>query len=226
MPLQLLPLEESDLDAYENVAWEAFKDGFMRLMYPNGQGRAAREWGKHYALIDWRNHPEKFKFMKVIDTELPDDDPNNQIVGVSAWKFYLRDRTEAEMEAEANESEARGHPPDMNVPFFEEFIGNVSKCKKEILGGKAYVFLNVLATLPEYHRRGVGAMHLRWGNKQADHLGLQSYLEASPMGRPLYERMQYEKVGDLPFDARKWGLDRDLPHVIMVRPPTEMNGKP
>ena len=226
MPLQLLPMEECDLDAYENVAWAAFQDAIMSLLYTKGYTKAAREWWIHYTLIDWRSKPEKFKFMKVIDTELPDNDPNNKIVGVASWRFYLKNRTEAEIEAEEKESEDRGHQPDVNVPLAEEFFGTISKCKKEVVGGKAYILLNMIATLPEHHRRGVGAMHLKWGNEQADKLGLLSYLEASPMGRPLYERMGYEVVRELPFDARAWGLDRDLPHVVMVRHAEEMNGRP
>ena len=67
---------------------------------------------------------------------------------------------------------------------------------------------------------------MKWGNEQADKLGLLSYLEASPMGKPLYERFGYKEVRDLPFDARSWGLDRDLPHVIMTRQPKQMNGQP
>ena len=148
MPLQLLPMEEADLDAYENVAWEAFKNAIMGIMYPNGYTQAAREWWIHYALKDWRSKPEKFKFMKVVDTELPEDDPNNKIVGVAAWRFYLTDRTEAEIEAEEKESDERGHQPDVNVPLVEDFHGNIKKCKEEVVGGKAYIFLNMIATLP------------------------------------------------------------------------------
>lgn len=167
------------MDAYENIAWEAFKYDVMALLYPNGYTTAARGWFKHYAIEDWRGKPEKFKFMKVVDTSLPDNDPNNKIVGVASWKFYLTDRTEAELDAEDKESDERGSPPDVNEPFNEEFHGNIAKCKREIMGGKAYVLLNLLATLPNWHRRGIGAMHLKWGHEKADQLGLPCYLEAS-----------------------------------------------
>ena len=223
MSLKLLPMEEADLDVYENVAWAAFKDDIMGLLYPYGYTEAAREWFMRYAIEDWRKQPDKFQYLKVVDTSLPDDDPNNKIVGVASWKFYLKDRTAAELDAEDKESDERGFPPDANVPLFEEFFANIAKYKREIVGGKAYILLNLLATLPDHHRRGVGAMHLKWGNEQANKLGLQCYLEASPMGRPLYERYGYEVVRDFPFDARAWGLGRDLPHVCMLRPASEMN---
>ena len=61
-------------------------------------------------------------------------------------------------------------------------------------------------------------MQLEWGLDIADKLGLPSYLEASPMGKGLYERMGYQPVRRMDFDAREWGLGRDLPHYIMYRP--------
>ena len=108
----------------------------------------------------------------------------------------------------------------------KEFFGTIAKYKREIMGGKPYVLLSMLATRKDYHRRGVGGMHLKWGLVQADKLNLPSYLEASPMGRPLYLKMGYEHVMDFPFDAKKWGAKEDLPHTILLRPaPSATNGE-
>lgn len=218
MPLKLLPMEESDLAAYENIAWQAFKSDLMGLIYPNGFSQADMDHGIHWALVQWRRHPDKIKFMKVIDTDLPADDPNGKMVGMSKWKIYSRPRTQEEADAEKAENEEQPWPPGINVPMAEEFFAEVGRIRKEQMGLQAYVLLDMLATLPEHHRRGIGAMHLRWGSEIADELGIPCYLESSPMGRPLYERMGYEVVEDLPFDAKKWGSDRDLPHSCMLRP--------
>ncbi|KAK3712573.1 hypothetical protein LTR37_009016 [Vermiconidia calcicola] len=226
MHLELSPMEESDLDAYLEVAWLAFKDEFMGLMYPNGFTNAAKAFVKQRTLDDWRKYPDRIRAMKVIDTDLPDDRPHGKIVGAAMWKFFSKDRTEEELRAEEKEGEKRGLPPDCNPALAEEFYGNLAKCKREIMGGKAYVLLNILATLPEYHRRGIGGMHMRWGLEQADRLGLPSYLEATPMGRPLYTKLGYEMVRDFEFDARKYGCDHDIPHVCMLRPAKAMNGRP
>lgn len=137
----------------------------------------------------------------------------------------LQERTEAELKA-AEEEDDNGQPPDCNEALLEEFDNNLAKYKREILNGKPYVYLKILAVLPQYHRRGVGSMHLRSGIEKADELGLPSYLEASPMGTPLYAKMGYETVCEFDFDARKWGLGRDLPHVCMLRPGRMANGKP
>jgi GNAT superfamily N-acetyltransferase len=160
----------------------------------------------------------------VLDHDLPNDDPNGKAVGIGYWKFYPKPRTESELDAAEKEGEEDGHPPDSNGPLLDDLHGKIAKHKREILGGQPYALLNVIATLPSYQRCGVGVMLLRWGLEQADELGLQSYLEASPMGKGLYLKNGFEEVRDVEFDALKWGLDRDLPHVCMLRPAREVNG--
>ena len=224
MPLQLLPMEERDLDVYQAICWDAFKDDFMALMYPNGYTKEAREWSKDNYIEDWRADPKKVRMMKVIDTDLSADDKNHQIIGVANWKFFLKDRSDEELEADKKKSEERGFSPDCDEKVMEAFFGTVAEYKQKHLGGRAHVLLNLLATHPEHHRRGIGAMHLKWGNEQAEKLGLPCYLEASPKGKPLYLRYGYEVVSDLPFDSRAWGHPKDLPHVCMLRPVKEANG--
>ena len=209
MPLQLLPLEESDLEADQHVSWSAFKDGLMGLMFPDGYTEAARKWEIETAIIGWRRHPDVVKKMKVIDTDLPSDGPYGNIVSIAHWKFYVKDRTDEELEQEKKESGEEGIPPDINLPLVEEYIGVIGNHKKEIMGNKAYVYLSFLATRPEHQRRGAGAMQLKWGSEKADELGLPMYLESSPKGRPLYERLGYRKMREVPFDTRKWGMEEN-----------------
>lgn len=217
MPLQLLPFEESDHDAYEDIIWEAFKDDLMGLMYPNGFTQAARNWGRENRLKQLREHPEKTKMFKVIDTELPDDAPYGKIVGVSSWEFTTEERTEEELDAQLAERNERGLPPDCNAAMLEAFFGTIRKCKREIIGGQPHANLGMLATLPDHHRRGIGAMHLNWGLGEADKLGLPAYLEASPKGKLLYARMGFEELRPLPFDPREYGAEQDLIHTCMLR---------
>lgn len=210
-------MEERDFPAFQEICWLAFKDDLMGLMYPNGDTQAARDWVQKHRLEDMREEPEKYKFLKVVDTDLPDDDPFDKIVGVAGWKFYLHERTEKELEAESKKSRERGFPPDCNQELMKEFFGGIAEYKKKNVGGRAYVLLNLLATHPDHHRRGVGAMHMSWGDEQADRLGLPCYLEASPKGKGLYLRHEYEVVSDFPFDARKYGHHEQLAHVCMLR---------
>ncbi|KAF2221101.1 hypothetical protein BDZ85DRAFT_185851, partial [Elsinoe ampelina] len=85
------------------------------------------------------------------------------------------------------------------------------------LNGKAHVLLNILATDPEYHRRGIGGMHLRWGLAEADKLNVVAYLEGSDDGVPLYQRYGFEGKERLPFDSKKF-VAQGMEHLIMIRP--------
>ncbi|TKA73770.1 hypothetical protein B0A55_07119 [Friedmanniomyces simplex] len=206
------------MDAAYDLMWEAFKPDIMGVMYPNGINQAIREWSNSKSLASWRRDPDRIKKMKVIDTNLPDDDPFCKMVGVADWNFYPKYRTEEEREKKKAESEGDGLPPHCNEEMMIEFFSQLGKAKKEQLGGQPHVYLHILATHPKHYRRGVGAMHLRWGFEQAEKLGLPVYLESSPIGRPLYERNGFETKGWLPFDARKFGGEKELRHTLMLRP--------
>lgn len=159
---------------YMNLFAEAFKNELMAIMYPNGYFEEDKQSGMDFQLKEWRMHPETVKYMKVIDTDLPEDAPLGRIVGVSKWKFYPRDRTQEELDEAAREFKDRTLPPNANKAFMEEFFETLSQCKKEVVGGKAHALLSVLATLPTHHRRGIGAIHLTWGLEQADKVSLLS----------------------------------------------------
>ena len=224
MPLELHPMQESDMRAYENVTWAAFKDDLMAVLYPNGFNQEDIDHGIHWNIKSWREHPEVIKYMKVIDTDLPEDDSNGKMVGMTRWKFYTKHRTEAELDQEAEEKKAEPLSPGLNGELIKEFFGEVSRIRREQMGGQPNVLLDMIATLPQHQRRGVGAMLLRWGIKEADALGLPMYLEASPVGRPQYAKNGFEVVADMSFDGRKWGSDKELHHVCMLRPAMKSNG--
>ena len=48
-------------------------------------------------------------------------------------------------------------------------------------------------------------MLLKWGNAQADRLGLPVYLEATADGKRLYEKHGFKAVDTIEFDFAKWG---------------------
>ena len=73
------------------------------------------------------------------------------------------------------------------------------------MGTRPYVYLNMLFTHPRHHRRGAGAMLVKWGVDQADELGIEAYHESSIEARKLYERFGYTAVKSVEFDMAKYG---------------------
>jgi len=78
--------------------------------------------------------------------------------------------------------------------------------------------LHLLITHPAHRRRGAGSMLIDWGLKQADVAGLPTYLEASPMGLPLYERWGFEPRKKTVFELDRYGGKGVEVNTAMIRP--------
>ncbi len=66
-------------------------------------------------------------------------------------------------------------------------------------------------------------MLLEWGASEAQRLNLDTYLEASVDGLPVYEKRGFEKVDTLVTDFSKWGGPEVHQTALMLRPPTTAN---
>lgn len=60
-------------------------------------------------------------------------------------------------------------------------------------------------------------MLLQWGADEADRLGLEVYVEASPEGKPLYEKRGFKELETFAADLSKWGGPSTL-GTLMLRP--------
>lgn len=80
------------------------------------------------------------------------------------------------------------------------------------------VDLKLLHTHPDHKGRGAGSMLLKWGAEEADRLGLESYLEASPEGKSLYEKRGFEVLDTFVADFSKWGGPKEHGSALMLRP--------
>lgn len=58
-----------------------------------------------------------------------------------------------------------------------------------------FLVLNIIFTLPEHQRRGIGRSIMNWGLAKADELGLDCWLDASKYGYPLYQSVGFMTYG-------------------------------
>jgi hypothetical protein len=63
-------------------------------------------------------------------------------------------------------------------------------------------------------------MLIKWGVEKADKAQLPTYLEASPEGKPLYERFGFKEVEHHRFEVAKYGGEgEDEISTVMIREP-------
>ena len=150
-------------------------------------------------------HSSRAHYFKVIDTEL-----DNTLIAVSKWRIYEKERSEEEVKSEFT---LPAPVPEDCRAAREKFMAGIFKARWDIMGTRPYVLLDILTTHPDHHRRGAGTMLLKWGIDKADQLGLDSYLEGSSLGRPLYERHGYQPVREVKSDLSEFGGGIDV-HMV------------
>ncbi|RAL08247.1 GNAT family N-acetyltransferase [Aspergillus homomorphus CBS 101889] len=69
---------------------------------------------------------------------------------------------------------------------------------------RAHAGVSRMGVHPDFRRRGVGRLLMRWGHERIDALGYECFIESGAMGRWLYEECGYRRVMGLAVDvARK-----------------------
>ena len=232
-PFIFRPMLLRDYDATNRVMGAAFVNSIMPFLYPNGMTEA----DKDHAVASLTRHlndpntssrrmlaidpsaspdPEDVKNLEAPDRAAAESE--GRVIGFAQWDFWLKDRTADEIAAVKAAKKAEGLPPSADPPFWETFFSALERSQREILGARAHILLHILATEPQYHRRGVGAWQLKWGLDQADILGIPAYLEATEAGRPLYERWGFEAIRPVGVDPKWYGGKTDCDPLIMLRP--------
>jgi GNAT superfamily N-acetyltransferase len=151
-----------------------------------------------------------------------------RIVGVAIWTLQPTQLTatqlaEQEEEKEKDKGDAAGgneFSPSANMALLTAFRSAMTATAKlHIKPGEPHLYLKIIAIDPSYQRKGVGSALLDTGLAVADRLNIKAYLEATPVGRALYERYGWRDVGWLEgFDVRDFGGREEHRFMCMVRP--------
>jgi GNAT superfamily N-acetyltransferase len=211
MSLQVLPLEDADVPRVVALEVAAFDPTNLvsRTLFPHPPPAFGEDPRVAILRAELRADPA-CRGLKVVDTALAGP---AAIVAYAVWYLVETPRPAADAPV-AHTDLGSVCNPDAVAAFF----GAQATRKRERLGGEPHAYLRILATDPTHHRRGAGALLLRWGTAEADRLRLPCYLESSPAGRPLYERYGFAEVDSVAVDLSPWGGPAfDVP--IMVREP-------
>lgn len=239
MPLEIHPVLPSDIPELVRIQIAAFATGIASKLFPNPiyPSYITSSIAKHAK--SQASEPD-VQYLKVIDTEL-----DGQMVAAAKWRINLEERTQEEVEKmlprpgneeEGNEAAkafmaylrwARGTFMGAKpffctlIPGLEGFLYATGAWVRRLSWLMYAIVLHMLVTDPEHHRRGAGALLVKWGTAQADAANLPSFLEASNAGRPLYARLGFVPVHEEVFDLSKYGAEGEDTNTIMIRQPVK-----
>ncbi|KAI0207035.1 hypothetical protein F4808DRAFT_19304 [Astrocystis sublimbata] len=91
-------------------------------------------------------------------------------------------------------------PAGSNSEQCEAFFAKLAVLSKK-WDAERMLDLSLLCTAPKYHRRGAGRALLVPVLAIADAVGLRTYVEATPAGRPLYEKLGFREVENIALNA-------------------------
>lgn len=253
MPIQLRPMLPADMPAEERIMSGAFSHGLRPYIYPNGLTNAdhihnCNEVLSSLSKLSTSDTQAGARIMVAYDTDAPAPSSDfyfpkgfelkaecelgkeqrrewKRVVGIAVYQLQPHKRTQADLDGEAAEGANRPMSPSANAALLERFGEALSASRAKHIGTAAYLYLKILAVDPEYQRQGVGSVLLDWGMDIADRVGIQSYLEASEVGRALYRRYGFAEKGWVEgFDIREFVPEvgeEEHRFMCMVRPARE-----
>ncbi|GAW17148.1 hypothetical protein ANO14919_065980 [Xylariales sp. No.14919] len=215
---------EADIETLAEVYFDAFATDPGNTFWWSSDREAMRDWlrarirkkmadrnVRHYHIVDNHNNDivafARWDIPKGYEAQFGRWIGGDGALDVS--HVMRRDRTEApdmatgttapveEAEPAATKTMEgpRGADPELCRQFFIILSGLSKKWDAEGMLG-----LSLLATSPKYHRRGAAKALLLPMLAIADAAGLRSYLEATPGGRPVYEKLGFRTVEVKEFD--------------------------
>ncbi|KAL8708855.1 MAG: hypothetical protein Q9220_006311 [cf. Caloplaca sp. 1 TL-2023] len=222
MPFQILPAEPSDIPEIAVIQHEAFKDDpIIGRLWPDVDRQVKHEYDikllqRHFAQKELLGSV----FHKLVDTE------NGKIVAFSKWKYGYTLTPEQQAEKEKLDTK-RFHPPGSNETLYNDFFSQLDARRKKYCGDdKDYfsqlttiIVLHILMVIPDYQRRGLGAMLIREGLAAADRDEAKCYIEASPAGLELYKRYGWKQVDEIVLDMKPHGGSGMATEVLLIREP-------
>ncbi|KAH5683347.1 hypothetical protein HBI64_042520 [Parastagonospora nodorum] len=213
--LQVSLLAPEEAAQYMRIRHETFRPTVNKILYSRGEAsqktldRVTEE--TRDGIVN-----KGTLFLKCVDTS------TGEMIAGARWRYVkpkvpgATERTWEEVDADFAE---RFKPYDESDPeMLKALFDLFNEKKREYLGKRPYYVLDTLVTMGQHERRGAGSMLVRWGCEKADEAGVQAYLEASPMGAPMYARHGFVALPEIELDLRMWGGEDVLKFIPMRRP--------
>ncbi|KAL1858382.1 hypothetical protein Plec18170_002580 [Paecilomyces lecythidis] len=201
---QLLPATSEDVPAFADIFFSAFKSHFSDQCFPKTP--AVRKHWIQGLEKDFQD-PDNI-ILKVIEKK--DDGNNDVIVAFAKWTKPVEGKKPGPLPE---------WPEGCNAQLANEFFGNLKDGHVRLMGEKAHWFLGLLGTRPEYQGQGAGSMLLRYGLRKADEEQMDTFLEGSPDGEPVYLKYGFEVRERVTVMVPVDGTQKPYGNALMVRKP-------
>ncbi|KAI8714618.1 N-acetyltransferase domain-containing protein [Fusarium sp. LHS14.1] len=81
-----------------------------------------------------------------------------------------------------------------------DFFGAMTKGHRKYMGDRPHWYLECIGTHKDWMGKGAATLLMRWGLERADADKLPCFLEATPKGKPIYERFGFRTLGEEVFE--------------------------
>ncbi|RFU35448.1 hypothetical protein B7463_g860, partial [Scytalidium lignicola] len=139
----------------------------------------------------------------------PEDRGEGKVLGFAKWTIHPGGKPLPDW----RERWEKDFPADMSSQLLGSFFDPMARQHDAVVGDRPHYFLETLATIKKYWKRGLGSSLLQWGNDEADKAGWECYLDAAPTAKHLYEMHGYAEQTDK--------KDPNSPAVPMLRTPNK-----
>ncbi|KAK5988395.1 hypothetical protein PT974_12549 [Cladobotryum mycophilum] len=193
MPLTLAEADlDKDFDELMLCNWQSFENpsqNFFRLFAPiHGTGPTAREDVQR----DFTQRQLAFHKMDPRGTWFKAVNDDGKIVGGALWKIFPTNPFE---QPPPGNFQAFWYPEGGQRDFVTAALHRINAFRSKA-ATRPHVFLNIIYTHPDHRRQGVGRLMIEWGIKKADELGIETWVNSTGPGVPLYQEYGFVVVNE------------------------------
>ncbi|KAF2443203.1 hypothetical protein P171DRAFT_362972 [Karstenula rhodostoma CBS 690.94] len=190
---------KAEMDAIMDVIWTANYDPYdtyAQLFFPVlGYTASAREAAMAESKDRfWETHnstpTSNWFYVENVTT--------GQVVGCAQWEIH----TQNPFKAGAPTPRAPWWPEGEYRDFCEEIVRQVYTPRTNWMR-RPHLALNWMAVLPTCRGKGIGSLLMSIGTERADALGVECWMEASGMGKKLYEKHGFRSLFKMHFDMER-----------------------
>ncbi|KAI1106394.1 acyl-CoA N-acyltransferase [Jackrogersella minutella] len=188
------PATLDDLEDIATVAQQGFPDDpefDYRFPHRDKYPEDNRKW----ILQEYREYLEQPDKYEVIIVTAGDN--NNKAVALSVWDISISKAHQGSGLGVPDDPNEQCQRRDVNPVHFRKFKERMGEAFERYFGayGKDQIHLWLLATHPDFRRRGAGTRLCQWGQERASRDSLHTTVLASPMGKSLYEELRFTNSG-------------------------------